>query len=96
MLMKLPFPKPWKVAGKFNLPGGIRMFFRKKVKLRKEFDDKLLQQLHELRNVWNNQNVLVERCVDPTVNVCREAKLAEVKYFFSIKEAKSRNLSLRK
>jgi hypothetical protein len=72
------------------------MFFRRKGKLRKEFDDQLIQKLHELRNNWNNQNAWIERCVDPSVNVCCEAKLAEVKYFFSIKEAKSRNLSLRK
>jgi hypothetical protein len=72
------------------------MFFRRKGKLRKEYDDKLLQKLHELRNTWNNENSLIDKCVDPSVNIRCKAKLAEVKYFFSIKEAKSRNLSLRK
>jgi hypothetical protein len=72
------------------------MFFRRKGKLRKEFDDKLHLQLHQLRNTWNNQNALVEKCVEPSLDVCCEVKLSEIKYFFSIKEAKSRNLSVRK
>lgn len=71
------------------------MFFRRKGKLRKEYDEKLLHQLQDLRNTWNNQKALIEKCVDPSEDVLCEAKLAEVKYFFSIKEAKSRNLSLR-
>lgn len=72
------------------------MFFRRKGRLRKDFDEKLLRQLHELRNTWNNEKALVERCVEPSEDVLSEAKLAEVKYFLLIKEAKSRNLSLRK
>lgn len=64
------------------------MFFRKKVKLRKEYDDKLIHKLHELRKTWNNQNALVERCVEPSVNIFCEARLAEVKYFFQLKKQK--------
>ncbi|MGJ7923268.1 YaaL family protein [Neobacillus sp. LXY-4] len=72
------------------------MFFQRKGRLRKEFDEKLLNRLHHLRNDWSHQKTLVERCLDPSEEVISDAKLAELKYFFLIREAKSRNISIRK
>jgi hypothetical protein len=72
------------------------MFFRRKGKLRKEFDEKLLQQLDRLRKEWNSQKMLVEKSLEPSADILSEAKLAELKYFFLIREAKSRNISIRK
>jgi hypothetical protein len=72
------------------------MFFQRKGRLRKEFDEKLLSQLQAARNDWNNQKTLVGKCLDPSEEVLSEAKLAEIKYFFLIREAKCRNISIRK
>lgn len=72
------------------------MFFWRKGRLRKEFDEKLLNQLTATRNDWNNQKSLVEKCLDPSEEILSEARLAEIKYFFLIREAKARNISIRK
>lgn len=37
------------------------MFFRKKGWLRKEYDEKLLDQLKELKDEWKNQKSLIEK-----------------------------------
>lgn len=71
------------------------MFFRRKGRLRKDFDEKLLDQLRAARDKRLKQNTLVERSFDPSKDVINEAKLSELKYFYLIKEAKSRNISLR-
>lgn len=71
------------------------MFFRRKGWLRKEFDEKLLKQLNELRADWNNQKSLVEKSFDPSPEAISQAKLAEAKYFFLFKEAKKRNVKVR-
>ena len=72
------------------------MFFQRKGRLRKDFDDKLLDQLHHLRNEWMNQKALVEKSLDPSEEILCDSRLAEVKYFFLLREAKSRNISIRK
>ncbi|MDQ0273890.1 YaaL family protein [Cytobacillus purgationiresistens] len=71
------------------------MFFRRKGWLRKEFDEKLLNQLDSLKTEWKNQKSLVERGFDPSAESISEAKLAEAKYFYLFKEAKNRNVSVR-
>lgn len=72
------------------------MFFQRKGRLRKEFDEKLLYQLSAARNDWSNQKALIEKCLDPSEEIISETKLAEIKYFFLIREAKHRNISIRK
>ncbi|MBX4383127.1 YaaL family protein [Mycobacterium tuberculosis] len=71
------------------------MFFRKKGWLRKEYDEKLLDQLKELKDEWKNQKSLIEKSFDPSSEAISEAKLAEAKYFYLFKEAKKRNVSVR-
>ncbi|PLR89850.1 YaaL family protein [Bacillus sp. T33-2] len=71
------------------------MLFRKKGWLRKEFDQKLLAQLNELKARWNNQKSLVEKSFDPSEEFMCEAKMAEAKYFFLFKEAKARHISMK-
>lgn len=71
------------------------MFFRKKGWLRKEYDEKLLDQLKELKDEWKNQKSLIEKSFDPSAEAISEAKLAEAKYFYLFKEAKKRNVSIR-
>lgn len=71
------------------------MFFRRKSKLRNEFDEKLLNLLNEYKRNWQQQKILLERSFDPSEEVICETKLAEAKYFFLLKEAKDRNIRIK-
>jgi hypothetical protein len=72
------------------------MFFRRKEKLRKEFDEKLLFQLEYLKEEWMRQKNLIEKSIDPSDEVLYELKLVESKYFFLLREAKCRRIFLGK
>jgi hypothetical protein len=72
------------------------MFFRRKNSLRKEFDEKLLNCLEEYKEDWQQQKQLLEKSFDPTEEVICQSKLAEAKYFFLFKEAKHRNITLKR
>ena len=72
------------------------MFFRRKGWLRKEFDEKLFNQLEEVRMNWTNQKSLVEKSFDPSDEIICHAKLTKAKYFYLIKEAKNRRFTLEK
>jgi hypothetical protein len=69
------------------------MFFRRKNRLRNEYNEKLLNCLNENKDDWQRQKVLLERSFDPSDEVICETKLAEAKYFFLLKEAKYRNIT---
>ncbi|MGP7819717.1 YaaL family protein [Niallia sp. 01092] len=71
------------------------MFFRRKGKLRKEFDEKLLVQFKHLKQDWLNEKTLLDKSFDPSDEVLCAARLTEAKYFFLFKEAKERNVTLR-
>ncbi|MDO7348447.1 YaaL family protein [Bacillus stercoris] len=68
-------------------------FLRKKT-LRREFDEKLIEQLFKQREEWNRQKKLVEKSLEPSAEVLYELKVAEAKYFFYLREAKQRNLKI--
>jgi hypothetical protein len=70
------------------------MFFRRKGWLRKEYNEKLLIQLEKLKYSRYQQKKLLEKCLDPSDDVILQLKLEEAKYFFLLKEAKKRQLSL--
>lgn len=70
------------------------MLFRKKGRLKKQFDEKLLQELNELRSSWAKQKSLLEKSFDPSYEVIYHAKITEAKYLFLIKEAKFRKVRL--
>lgn len=72
------------------------MFFRRKGWLRKEFDEKLLDQISLIRTDWINQKSLVEKSFDPSEEILSQAKLIEAKYFYLIREAKNRKINIRK
>ncbi|MBD3110042.1 YaaL family protein [Bacillus sp. AGMB 02131] len=71
------------------------MFFRRKGWLRKEYDERLLQELVTLKKDWLAKKALIERCVDPSLELTLEAKMAEVKYFSLFKEAKVRQVKVK-
>ncbi|KIU10173.1 YaaL family protein [Bacillus subtilis] len=68
-------------------------FLRKKT-LRREFDEKLTEQLFKQKEEWNMQKKLVEKSLEPSAEVLYELKVAEAKYFFYLREAKQRNLKI--
>ncbi|WLR58015.1 YaaL family protein [Guptibacillus hwajinpoensis] len=70
------------------------MFFKRKGYLRKDADERLIQTLHELKDVWNNQKEIVERSVEPSGAVLAKLKVDEAKYFFLLKEAKRRKIRM--
>lgn len=55
-------------------------FLRKKT-LRREFDEKLVEQLFKQKEEWNRQKKLVEKSLEPSAEVLYELKVAEAKYF---------------
>lgn len=59
-------------------------FLRKKT-LRREFDEKLTEQLFKQKEEWNRQKKLVEKSLEPSAEVLYELKVAEAKYFFLLK-----------
>ncbi|MFT8322093.1 MAG: YaaL family protein [Bacillus sp. (in: firmicutes)] len=71
------------------------MFFRRKGKLRKEFDEKLIIQFKHLKQEYLNEKALLDKSFDPSDEVLCAARLTEAKYFFLFKEAKERNVTLR-
>lgn len=72
------------------------MIFRKKGKLRKEFDLLLMDQLEQLKNEWSHQKKIIEKSVEPSEEVLYELKLLEAKYLFLLRQAKLRNVSISK
>ncbi|OWV34833.1 hypothetical protein CE489_21445 [Bacillus spizizenii] len=70
------------------------MGFLRKQTLRREFDEKLIEQLFKQKEEWNRQKKLVEKSLEPSAEVLYELKVAEAKYFFYLREAKQRNLKI--
>jgi hypothetical protein len=72
------------------------MFFRRRGWLRNEYDEKLLQQLDVLKSSWLNQKSLLEKSMDPSENAIVRTKISEIKYFYLFKEAKKRQVKIRR
>lgn len=71
------------------------MFFRRKGWLRKEFDEKLFSQIEGVRTNWANQRSLVAKSIDPSDEILCQSKLTDAIYFYLIKEAKNRKISIK-
>ncbi|KMY48135.1 YaaL family protein [Peribacillus loiseleuriae] len=72
------------------------MFFRRKGELRNENNQKLVQQLEEIKRSWLNQKSLLEKSLDPSEYAIIQAKISEIKYFYLFKEAKRRKVTASK
>lgn len=72
------------------------MFFQRKGKLRKEYDEALLEQLGRLQRDWLYQKDMLEKSLDPSEDAVISTKMAEVKYFYLFKEAKHRGVSMKR
>ncbi|MCL6587545.1 MAG: YaaL family protein [Anoxybacillus sp.] len=72
------------------------MFWRRKGWLKKQFDERLVEQLEAMRNEWIKQKELIEKSIEPSEDVLMDAKMTEAKYFFLIREAKRRRVTLKR
>ncbi|MBM7588373.1 hypothetical protein JOC86_004986 [Bacillus pakistanensis] len=72
------------------------MFFRKKGKLRKEYNEKLISVLDEAKQEWVQQRSIEEMSVEPTFEVHCHTKISEAKYFFLFREAKNRKIVIKR
>ncbi|WP_099355778.1 YaaL family protein [Fredinandcohnia onubensis] len=70
------------------------MLFKKKGKLRQEYNQELFSQLEIAKKEWIRQKNLIEKSVEPSDDVLNELKVAETKYFFLLREAKRRKVFL--
>ncbi|RFB09468.1 DUF2508 family protein [Bacillus sp. HNG] len=70
------------------------MLFKKKGKLRNEFNQKLFTQLEIAKKEWMRQKNLIEKSIEPSDDILNELKVAETKYFFLLREAKRRKVFL--
>ncbi|WP_099364854.1 YaaL family protein [Fredinandcohnia onubensis] len=70
------------------------MLFKKKGKLRQEYNQELFSQLEIAKKEWMRQKNLIEKSVEPSDDVLNELKVAETKYFFLLREAKRRKVFL--
>jgi hypothetical protein len=76
--------------------GNIHMFFRRKAWLRAEFDEKLIEQIKQMKKEWDRQSTLNELSFDPFGEIEVETKIARAKYFFLLREAKQRHITIKK
>lgn len=70
------------------------LFFQRKGRLRKEYDEKLLMQMNRFKVHWQQEKLLLEKSFDPSEEVICQTKIAEAKYIFLLREAKQRNVTL--
>ncbi|GGM43090.1 hypothetical protein GCM10011351_31300 [Paraliobacillus quinghaiensis] len=68
------------------------MAFGKKNK-RKQVDERLLQEIYLLKDEWMRLREIIEKSVEPSVTGLYDLKVAEIKYFYLLREARSRGIS---
>lgn len=71
------------------------MLFKRKGKLKREFDDKLIQLMKETKDDWNNAKVVEGLVDDYDLNVIAQRKAAESIHFYLFKEARIRKILIR-
>ncbi|WP_199677453.1 YaaL family protein [Lysinibacillus yapensis] len=70
------------------------MFSRKR-KLKKEFDDKLVNLLKETKDDWNNAKIIEDLVDDYDLDVIAQRKIAESIHFYLFKEARIRKILIK-
>lgn len=68
------------------------MLFSRKVKIKKEFDEKLVSSIKETKEDWHNAKVIEELMDDYSLDVIAERKKAESIHFYLFKEARIRRV----
>ncbi|MGG0658482.1 YaaL family protein [Rummeliibacillus pycnus] len=70
------------------------MFFRKQ-KLRKEYDDKLVQLMRHTKAEWQHTQEIENLMADYDLNIIAQRKIAESKHFYLFKEARIRKILIK-
>ncbi|RHW31443.1 DUF2508 family protein [Lysinibacillus yapensis] len=71
------------------------MIFSRKRKLKKEFDDKLVNLLKETKDDWNNAKIIEDLVDDYDLDVIAQRKIAESIHFYLFKEARIRKILIK-
>lgn len=71
------------------------MLFRKKGKLKKEYDDRLVQLMQQAREEWQQQKNLSDLSFEKSPQMMAEEKMAEARYFYLFKEARHRKIVIK-
>ncbi|WP_227940117.1 YaaL family protein [Alkalihalobacillus deserti] len=69
------------------------MLFRKKSKLRKSENIRLIEQLEQHKQQVDSEKVLINRSIDPSDDVLNHVKITEAIYSFLLREARARQAS---
>lgn len=68
------------------------MGWKKKYRLRKEYDDSLLLLMKKLREDWEMSKRIERSSIEKDGQLFAQTKLAEAKYFYLFKEARKRKI----
>ncbi len=71
------------------------MFFLRKGKLKKEFDDKLVNLIKETKDDWHSAKVIEELSDDFSLDTIARRKAAESIHFYLFKEARIRRVIIK-
>lgn len=69
--------------------------FRRKGKLKKEYDHKLRDLILETKEDWNNTKVIESLMDDYDLDVIAQRKIAESVHFYLFKEARIRKILIK-
>lgn len=70
------------------------MAFGNKIK-QKDIDNRLLDEIFRLKDEWTQIKEIIEKSVEPSEIGLYDLKVAEMKYFYLLREARKRNISAR-
>ncbi|MBU5344133.1 YaaL family protein [Caldifermentibacillus hisashii] len=70
------------------------MLFKRKGSLKREYDNKLLFQIEELKQKWKNEKSLYDKSFDMNEDFKHQVELTELKYLYLFREAKARQLKI--
>jgi hypothetical protein len=62
---------------------------------KKQYEQALLDDIYRLQSEWMQVKDVMERSLDPSVEGEYQLKIAEIKYFFLLKEARRLHLNAR-
>lgn len=71
------------------------MFFLRKGKLKKEFDEKLVDLIKETKDDWHNAKVIEDLSDDFNLDTIARRKVAESIHFYLFKEARIRRVIIK-
>ena len=71
------------------------MFFSRKGKFKKEFDERLVQSIKMSKDDLNNAKVMTDLIDEVNLDVLVQSKTAEAVYFYLLKEARIRKVIIK-